>query len=162
MVVLIVDNRAGVPDETLTAAQETARRIYEAAGVRLIWVDAGSPKPDVPAALHLTLSLPSRAGEERLLADKRIRKTVLGVAPPETARVYVFPARISRLAASAGKPYDTVLGRVFAHEIGHQLLPGQGHSETGIMQAKLDYRSQQPGFTEREAHSIRMLLMASK
>jgi hypothetical protein len=57
---------------------------------------------------------------------------------------------------------DASLGRVLAHELGHQLLPGCQHSKTGIMSAKVDLRSPTvPRFTAEQGASIRTLLTAS-
>jgi hypothetical protein len=50
---------------------------------------------------------------------------------------------------------------VVAHEVGHQLMPDKGHSTSGIMRAKLDYRSDEPGFTPDDAASIHALLAAT-
>jgi hypothetical protein len=55
-----------------------------------------------------------------------------------------------------------VLARVLAHEIGHQMLPLQGHSESGIMRPSLNYRAAAPPtFTHDEAAAIRMFLSAA-
>ena len=45
-----------------------------------------------------------------------------------------------------------------AHELGHLLLPGQGHSQRGIMRARLDdWPSRMPAFSDAEAEAIRAL-----
>jgi hypothetical protein len=55
-----------------------------------------------------------------------------------------------------------VLGRVLAHEIGHQLLPAQGHSASGLMRATLDYKEPAPpAFTTTQLDSIRTLFVAA-
>jgi hypothetical protein len=46
-------------------------------------------------------------------------------------------------------------------EVGRQLLPGKGHSASGIMRGALDYRAEETGFTADEAASIHALLSVS-
>jgi hypothetical protein len=58
-------------------------------------------------------------------------------------------------AAAASRPFDNVLARVLVHEIGHQLLPGQGHSPSGIMRLHLEIKSPVvAGFTRQQTKSI--------
>ncbi len=48
---------------------------------------------------------------------------------------------------------------MLAHEIGHVLLPGVGHSPTGIMQASVEVRMLAPlRFTDQQSESMRGLL----
>jgi hypothetical protein len=59
--------------------------------------------------------------------------------------------------------FEALLGRVLAHELGHLLLPGQGHSDTGIMQMQVDYRSASAlGFNVERRTSIHALLATNQ
>ena len=67
---------------------------------------------------------------------------VLGIAPrgPEKdgAIAYVFYSRIETVANGYHANVASILGHVFAHEIGHLLLPLNAHSVDGIMRAFWD------------------------
>jgi hypothetical protein len=65
---------------------------------------------------------------------------VLGQAAKECGRAYIFSHRIIALAARHQHALGSVLGRIIAHEVGHLVLPENGHSATGIMSADLDLR----------------------
>ena len=87
---------------------------------------------------------------------------MLGVAPPATGRVYLMWDRIVRRAAKRHALPEVVLARVLAHEIGHHLLPGQGHTTSGLMTAVLDGGSPNaPAFSDTQVESILALLVAS-
>jgi hypothetical protein len=98
-----------------------------------------------------------------MLLRSDLPKSVLGIAPLHSGRAYIFSDRIARLARSAREPFETVLGRVLAHEVGHLVLPAQGHSDNGIMRSSLNYQSKQaPAFTTAQGDSIRTLLTAAR
>ena len=87
---------------------------------------------------------------------------MLGAAPRQTGRVYVFWDRVLRRAGKDKVLPYRVLGRVLAHEIGHHLLPAKGHSKAGIMREWLNFQLPTlPAFTEPEAEAIRMRLRDS-
>jgi hypothetical protein len=155
IVVVNVDNRSGIRAEALEEAVTHATRIYAAIGVALVWTDGGRI-PIEPAALRLAVTLPSGSGEERLVTEVGAPEATLGFAPRGTGRAYIFCVRVVRVAKSTGEPVGAVLGRVIAHELGHLLLPGRGHSQTGIMRARLDdWPSRMPAFSDAEAEAIR-------
>jgi hypothetical protein len=162
-IVIRVDNQCRLPEAVVKAARDVAADIYAAIGVRLVWTSLEGAAATVPAgARRLTARLTSR--EEKIVEGTSLSRHVLGVAPTSTSLVYVFCRRVTDLARTARIVDVAVpLGRAMAHEIGHHLLPGLGHSESGIMRARLDILPEQsPGFTELEADSIRARLMASR
>ena len=162
-VVVRVDDRAGLPQQILVDAQRIAGRIYASIGVNVVWTSDHRPAAAAPAAMRLEALLLSRTREQSLLRGTRAANTVLGYAPLSIARVYLFYHRIDALANASGEPVGSVLGRALAHEIGHQLLPDLGHSETGIMRAELDYRSPaDPLFTTDQQQAIQNLLAAAR
>jgi hypothetical protein len=157
-VTLRVHNAAGVEKRWLQTAQDIATQIYEAIGVQLVWRDDDDSDPPT-SVIRLVIVLMSPRDEQRLFKTLA-SKDVLGVAPLNTGRIYVFCSRVDTLARSAERQFDAILGRVLAHEVGHQLLPAQGHSAHGIMQAKVDHLSPTtPGFMLEQGDSIRRLLM---
>jgi hypothetical protein len=69
-------------------------------------------------------------------------------------------------ALEIGRAWGIILGHVMTHEIGHLLLPIDGHSTTGIMQERLGRREWALavagllGFTREEAVMIRQVVQA--
>jgi len=146
----------------LERAKAHAADIYAAAGISLVWA-ADSKPGDGPRSLKLSVALISEVDARELLkANPGLRKTVLGIAPLDSGRVYVFWDRIMSYARNKETLPEQVLGRVLAHEIGHHLLPAQGHSSDGLMRPSLNYRLPQlPAFTAAQVESIRNVLVAA-
>jgi hypothetical protein len=144
-------------------AQKHATEIYDAIGVTLVWTTDRVAAGTDAGVMHLNLSVLADDRTDRLMRKSfGLPKTVLGIAPHETGRVYLFWDRIVRHARTHEVLFHVVLGRVIAHEVGHHLLPAQGHSHNGLMQASLNYRlPRPPAFTDRQAGSIRALLVAA-
>jgi hypothetical protein len=142
----------------LEDACRLANGIYGAIGVSLAWMDgreiaAGTPPGQIVAAVL------SRSRTDRFLRESGLPDTVLGVAPRNTGRVYVFWDRIVHRAERNQVLPQVVLGRVLAHEIGHHLLPSRSHSVEGLMQPSLNFTVRTPPtFTDDEARAIRLLL----
>ena len=161
-VLLRITNAAGISSETIQKALRETTRIYETAAVQLLWV-ADDAALDAEPLIRLDVVLLSKFDAERILARSRLPATVLGVAPRDTGRAYIFCHRIQWRALIDGVPIETVLGRVVAHEVGHHLLPGEGHSKRGIMQERLNYSPKTaPGFTTEQAVSIRARMLRSQ
>ncbi|HEY6362700.1 MAG TPA: hypothetical protein VIX63_16445 [Vicinamibacterales bacterium] len=168
-IVLSIENKCGLPRPVVEAAQDTAVTVYDAIGVRLVWLTGrAAPPPELAGALRLRIVLVGEIAEGRLLSQVSVprveRATVLAVAPVAARSAYLFCRRIAELArVSRIKALETALGRALAHEIGHFVLPHMVHSDTGIMRARLDlHRVETSGFTEDQGASIRTLLMAQK
>lgn len=160
-VLLRVDNRAGVTPTSLAQAQRQAAEIYAAIGVTLVWADR-SASDGGRADLELTVVLVPPGGAEAMLRGSGLSKLVLGVAPTDSGRAFIFCDRIAKLAPQAGV-FEITLGRVIAHEVGHLLLPAMGHSRGGIMGAALDYQARKtPAFTPAQAESIVTFLSATR
>jgi hypothetical protein len=97
--------------------------------------------------------------EARYLTGPGASRKTLGFAPTGSGRVYVFCERVSALARKNVRSMGLVLGHVLTHEVGHQLLPGQGHASTGIMREELNYSTGvETGFAPEQGASIRALL----
>jgi hypothetical protein len=100
--------------------------------------------------LHVVLAAQSREAP----------RDILGEALLNSGRIYVFYDRVKQLARTRQLPLGTILGRVLAHEVGHHVLPGQGHARWGIMRDIVDDQwPGAPGFTTGEADAIRTLFM---
>jgi hypothetical protein len=168
-IVLRLENRCHMEQAAVVEAQQTATAIYDRIGIQLLWLNSRVATVLMPAgALQLRVVLVGEIAEERFLSalslQRAERTTVLGMAPTATRSVYLFCRRIERLAkVSRITALAIALGRAFAHEIGHLVLPHNPHSDTGIMRARLDLSNvETPGFTAAQGESIRTLLIRSK
>jgi len=174
-----VFNYAQAPPALLARAEREADRIFGKAGLKLVWLDC------TPG--HST-SLPQDPCEEAIEAeDIRLRihvvpvgnslqDSVFGFAiAPALATVYYESALgLAKYDENEFEETPIVLGCVIAHEIGHLLLGSNGHSDSGIMQARWDRRRVQEAlmgamdFTPSQARLIqaeiqrRMTLTISK
>ena len=115
-----------VDGRVVLGATMQASRIYAEAGIAVIWVNSCSPDTVV-----LTLLTGER--EKTMIRELAAGTRVLGFALASARRVYIFYDRIS---VTSGFTFERLLERVIAHEIGHVLLPGQGHCERGLMRAQ--------------------------
>jgi hypothetical protein len=157
-VTLFAEGTSRPGSQVLLEARQQATMIYDAIGVSLEWGEEGDID-DGAAATHLVAVVLSDARTDRFLRGHEVRPSVLGVAPHQTGRLYVFWDRIARLAWDHGALPQIVLARVLAHEIGHHLLPVRGHADHGLMTPLLNYRSSvPPTFTDAEAAAIRMFV----
>jgi len=130
---------AKVSPELLAAAEMQVHRIFRQAGVETVWRNCSENIQ--PAGCHVIGStyfvlkiLPRAMG-----AQGRDRTDVLGTATLDEKGLgyygYVFYDRIQRMSEER-RLASTLLGHVFAHEIGHLLLRSNSHSISGIMSGR--------------------------
>jgi hypothetical protein len=157
-VVVHVNNHAGTPGSDLLRAQAEAERIFGAVGVRVVWADeAAGPEHRACEGLNVFLSLASPSMIEEL-SSQGARENVLGSAPKESGRIFIYVKRVRMRAAETLLDERVLLGRVIAHEMGHMVLPGSGHSAVGIMVPGINANAVGVGFTSQESRAIRTLL----
>src|SRR5262245_59075090 len=135
---LPLDQHSRVPPQSLARAEREAARVYEAAGVRIVWVHgddeastSGAGGKQFRVLLLGTQMTNRKAGIEGFGTE------VLGRAARATGRAYVFTQRVIETSLLNGKNAEQMIGRVMAHEIGHLLLPEGSHSRKGIMRDHL-------------------------
>jgi len=158
-IVAQVDDYAEIGPGDLAPAEQLAGRIYEAIGVRVIWVHGEGPIQD-PRGLRVHVRLLSRTMAERKISKERIKADVLGQANRPSRGVYVFFHRILPVAIKHKQNYARVLGLVMAHEMGHVLLPVDSHSKSGIMSANPDVWSKSVRyFTAEQGAVIRSMFI---
>ncbi len=153
-----VYNYAQVSSEMLAQAELEAAAIYRAVGVEIVWNNCKLPEDSQCAEYldptHLGVRLLPDIGAA--LSDSNL---TMGLAVGNLASVSF--RRVQEEAAEFAVSVDAVLAPTLAHEIGHLLLTGQGHSSSGIMRAhwrREDYERAPRGafnFTARQAQSIR-------
>jgi hypothetical protein len=157
-VTLMVEGSSHPDSQALLEARQQASMIYDAIGVSLAWTNERGPAADAAPFRFVAVVL-SDPRTEQFLRRTDLPSSVLGVAPHETGRVYVFWDRIARRARDNNVLPQIVLARVLAHEIGHHLLPLQGHSDAGIMRSSVDDRhGEPPVFTPVQGVAIREFL----
>ena len=130
--VLIMDE-VGVPADTLQHAQREASRIFEAVGIRLVWVSGRMPQ----APRYLVIRVVSKP-----MSQMSRNPGVLGTAASShengATTASLFYERIVQESGRLGVDASLLFGHVMAHEMGHLLLPGGSHTPTGLMKAGWD------------------------
>lgn len=158
---LTVTNNAHISPGDLAGAKEHVSAVFNAAGVRVVWIDEASAQPDAlfVAEVHLVskdladgeLQIPEIAGE------------ILGTALRPIRRAYIFYDALHTHAMQTGSNVPRLLAAVIVHEVGHVLLPASGHSASGIMRGQWRGRvTRVPAFTADQGRTIRALLTARR
>ena len=157
--VLHVDNYFRLPSDVLARAEREAARVYEAAGVRVVWIHGDDEAEREAGGRHLVVLLLDTDMMHRKIGNDRIDDDVLGTASRGTGRAFVFTQRVIERALSSGHESAQLIGRVMAHEIGHLVLQQAGHSASGIMRANLSFRTRSLAtFTKPQVDEIVMAL----
>jgi hypothetical protein len=154
-------NEAGAAAATLDAAESEARRIWETAGLHLIWTS--SPErttlndgDTVVVVVRFALHRPPGGRPAESLAASRpaLGWIVFGddgkpgnlieVSFEALTSVVMSGERLGRHVRELPKTtqwslFGCGLGRVVAHEIGHWLM-GRGHTKAGLMRASFGGR----------------------
>lgn len=164
-VVVHVHTDGTMPGDVLHEAEARATQIFGTIGVSLHWAndECECRRPERPHMRHIHMGVLSSERDQLFATANHVSPQTLGLAAPAANRVYLFAARLRELAAPSYQAWSVVLGRAMAHEIGHILLPGTGHSDRGIMRAVLDNGGiEDPGFTPSERDSILALLASER
>ena len=128
--VLQMHNLAGAPSSLVGRAESEVARMYDDAGVHVEW---DRPEPAASRDAVRVILLPYENGDLRRAPD-----TVMGAAvrsPGGTRIAYVYYRRVLAEAERYSVSTPFVLAGAIAHEVGHLLMPGGGHSRDGIMRA---------------------------
>jgi hypothetical protein len=153
-VVVHLADLAGIGSGGLSRTMAQARRVFEAAGLRVVWSDAKEgPGARACEGLNVFVTLLSPLQ----LLEQGGRESALGRAARAERQAWIYPDRVSLLAWQKSMDERALLGLVIAHEVGHLLLPGSGHSSNGIMTAGIDTdpRAVRARFTPQESVAIR-------
>jgi hypothetical protein len=160
MVFVHVENSSAAPPEIIRGARAELAHIYEEAGVRV----ESSAEPDHSRCggqltVHVVLLDGARA--ERFIKAERIPGNVLARSNSEARRIYVLWERVGPSVDRQAIPRGDALGLVIAHELGHVLLPGRGHSKSSIMQEDYNvHLSYGLKFTTEESAAMRAFIAA--
>jgi hypothetical protein len=162
--VVNVYDTTGISASELDIARVNAGRMLTAIGIEPIWRPChasgciGRPKPrGVAIRIVMSGAWSHRASLGFSTIDVKQHGGTLAT---------VYADRVEALAAEAGVERAALLGRVFAHEIGHLLLGTTQHARYGLMRAlwlTTELRRDQPldwMFSGREGAEMRRHLMA--
>ena len=161
---VLVSNRANLRPEMLKAAEDDAATIYRVAGVQMTWVNVRPTDVGYDYAVDFIVMIVSGKEAGRIAA--RSDQDAMGFAKRDSndkagrgGMAFVLFDRVEDSASSHHVSISRILGQVIAHELGHLLLPGNSHSERGIMRAKWNLRSGLlEYFTAAQAEMIRQRL----
>ncbi len=143
---VVVCDSAGVPAQTLTAAERGASSIFQKIGLRIQWLDCSAThvtdqedrewdvtwhRPRDPADIILEMLPPSRSRDGAHETAGIARQPGDG-SPGVSAGV--FYRRAHDLARLGDASEDQILACLVAHELGHLLLGPGAHTVSGIMQ----------------------------
>jgi hypothetical protein len=152
---ILVLNHANVPATDLLQAQKQAGRIYADAGIDVVWVEPQAESDRIRLIVSVTAIAPRKP-------------TVLGFAArshhPHGSASFAFFGRVEAFARAHNADVAQVLAYVIAHEIGHQLLSFDSHSDDGIMRAVWKRADMAPAkqdrmkFSDEQAKYIRHTL----
>jgi len=152
-----IENHADLPTGVLAGAKSDAARIYRAAGIEVVWLNRDEPAGDTGV---IRVVIPSLEHADEYLRLEHVDPQALASANAATRLVHIFWERLRTSASQVGRDEAGALGQVLAHEIGHVLLPGAGHSPTGIMQASIKLRMLGAlRFTAQEGEQMRNRLL---
>jgi hypothetical protein len=127
-----------IPPRVLTDAEDQATRIYQKAGISILWINCKSSRTDAqpdlrcqdpPSAMHLIL----RIVPKTLTASDGFFGVAFLSAEGKGAYSDVFYDSAEKLDRDWHVGLVTVLGHVMAHELGHLVLGSNAHSRQGIM-----------------------------
>ena len=133
-VVLQMSNAAGAPAKTIAAAEAQVARMFHEIGVDVAWRSAADSGADNEVIRVVLIPYETRGLRQR-------RFPAMGAAlrvSPRTRVAYVFFRQIEDEASRHVVSATLVLACAIAHELGHLLLPDDGHSASGLMRAVWD------------------------
>ena len=158
-------NLVAVADEDISRAYAVARSVYAEAGIDLTWVRCSAPEKVCANALGTTdvwlRVAPGFAQRRPGLPPRALGFATIDPTLKTGKIATVYVGQIARLARQAETPFDTLLGLVVAHELGHLLLGSLTHERTGLMRSEwsvADIRSEDfapARFSDTEAAHLR-------
>ena len=158
-VLLYVEDYAHVPASILAEAEREATRVYQAAGVSLAWVPIGDASQKAWTRRLQVIILSREMSAQKIELDN-VGPRIVGQASYSAGRAYIFYDRAVEQAHRYAPSVATMIGWVIAHEVGHLLLPGSGHSDVGIMRGTFDRLCHEQRFTDAQSRSLQLSLVA--
>jgi hypothetical protein len=160
---VVLENQASLSDSDVTAAEQHVTAVFQSTGITVQWLhDTERPVSTAAGVFVPHVILAARPVADRFAGRNRDHD-VLGVSVAPARLAYVFANRILMMSLSRGTSFSRALGYVIAHELGHLLLPGQGHTAAGLMSSNIwGAVDESGGLNDAQGAAIRDLLRASK
>jgi hypothetical protein len=135
-----VFNDAQIDDGRLTRAERVASELFAHAGIQIDWMNCGDPtETDGERAACSEAAYPKHLQVRVREQSLSLKESTLGLSYLGEGGIGchadVFYTGIGPIAQEAHLSPETILGLVFAHELGHLLLGTNSHSASGIMRA---------------------------
>ncbi len=144
-----LQNNARIEPSVLAAALLRVDSVFHRAGIAVRWTDEASGTDTSPLFdVVLAKTAPPSASTARAVDG------TLGHANQAAYRAYAYSDAIRTAAAAFHTAPAYLLGDVIAHELGHLILPTQGHSDWGIMRPDILRSGLPRSFGPREAEMI--------
>ena len=131
-VVLHVLDYVHLQSDELHEAQSLAAKVYSKIGVNIVWTEGTAGAAPADGARHLDVVILT----PEMTTQRSAAPGAFGQAGRPQRRAYIYYKRIIDRAIETRSDPRHVLGFVFAHEVGHMLLPVYSHSEEGLMRAQ--------------------------
>jgi hypothetical protein len=133
-------NDAGVAEPILAESRREATRIFQRAGVKIIWLDCSRPEGESMGRSACQTPMNRSHLAVRIVPwSSKSGDVVFGQAflasDGEGAYSDVFYDSVTKLHEEWHARISVLLGHVIAHEIGHLLLGTSAHSWVGIMRS---------------------------
>jgi hypothetical protein len=146
-----LDNLAFVPADDLAFAEGRAADVFDRIGVHVTWIDEEIAVRDHVRPPFTVVVI--KSGPEPVV--RRGIVDALGFADLSVSRAHVIYDRVEALTSRSQLSAASLLGDVIAHELGHLMLSGPGHSSRGIMRSGVDVHVRAlETFTRPEARQI--------
>jgi len=159
-VVLHVLDYVHLQSDELHEAQTLAAKVYSNIGVNVVWTDGTAGAAPADGARHLDVVILT----PEMTKQRSAPPGAFGQAGPEQRRAYIYYKRIVDRAIETRSDPRRLLGVVFAHEVGHMLLPIYSHTEEGLMRPEWSgpYFGKIPDFLPSQGAEIRKELTDPK
>jgi hypothetical protein len=133
---VLVFEYADLRADILQQAEQETSRIFRRSGIDIVWRQcrpSGTSVPiNCPAASPMTPAL--RLVPRFRPVANRLPSEAIGYTTGDFATIST--EFVERLEKTGVARLPKIFGHVMAHEIGHMLLPGDGHSVDGLMTAQ--------------------------
>jgi hypothetical protein len=126
---VLVRNFSGAPVETIQSAEAACRKIFDHAGIPIMWLNTIDQVTWAGPVLVLDAAILSQA-------PPSVAKGTFGTALRDKQTLLIYYDRITRFSKLLDMPADLVLSLALAHEIGHLLLDSGEHTPAGVMRAE--------------------------
>jgi hypothetical protein len=145
-----IHNDAPIEPDVVAAALKRVDGIYSRADIAIQWTFAEPPAGEASPLFDVVLvkAAPRSASSAGALDG------ALGHANQAGYRAHAYSEAIRTAAAAFHSAPAYLLGDVVAHELGHLLLPAQGHSAWGIMRPDVLRGGLARSFLPREAEMM--------